>query len=374
MIAGKPRISVVLPDLRGGGAERVALQMANHWVREGYEIDLVLMLSQGEYLPYANPLIRVHILEAPRFRDIPLKLARYLKERRPNITLVHMWPMTSLAFIAWLLVKSPGRLFLCEHTCLSEHVKRDLSIPLLLVKIILHLTYRFASGIVAVSKGAAHDLAELAGVSPSSITVIYNPVVPDYLSPRLIDQPLPKALSFQAPFSHRIVSIGALKESKNFRLLLDAFSEVLQYIDACLVILGHGPEYSNLQIRINELGLQKRVFLPGFDPDPDLWLRNADLFVLSSDYEGFGNVVVEALAAGTPVVSTDCPHGPSEILDGGRYGLLVPVGDISALANAICTSLLKSTWDPSSLQSRALDFSISKRSDEYLKLFGLTSK
>ena len=134
------------------------------------------------------------------------------------------------------------------------------------------------------------------------------------------------------------------------------------------MILGEGDLRPAMERQIAELGLQDRVALPGFFQDPYPWFRSADLFVLSSDWEGFGNVIVEALECGVPVVSTDCPSGPAEILENGRYGRLVPVGDVDALANAIIVTLHE-TPDRQALMNRAKDFSVDKISDEYLSYF-----
>ena len=154
--------------------------------------------------------------------------------------------------------------------------------------------------------------------------------------------------------------------------MLRAFASVAHELDAGLVIIGEGTERKNLEKTIAILNLTQRVFLLGFKDDPTPWFRVSDLFVLSSNFEGFGNVIVEALGCGTPVVSTDCPHGPREILDHGRFGILVPVGDSVSLASGIRKAFSK-TWDSVQLQNRASDFSISKQSSEYLSLFGLPS-
>lgn len=219
------------------------------------------------------------------------------------------------------------------------------------------------------SQGAAADLARLTGLSERAIQMIHNPVVPAELQPRQSLDAAERQRLWQGAFSRTLISIGTLKPSKNLLQLLDAFAELAEELDAGLVILGEGPQRSALEQRIEELGLQQRVRLPGFDANPDPWLRAADLFVLSSDFEGLPTVLIEALAAGTPVVSTACPHGPDEILEQGRHGVLVPIGDRAALARGIRTALSRS-WDPTALQRRALDFSIPRQASAYLELFG----
>jgi len=371
MVSVSANITVIIPDLRGGGAERVAVHLANHWCSRGIDVEIVIMRRHGEFLANLHPSIKLFDLQANRFRDVPFLLSRYFYERKPLVTLVHMWPLTSLAVLAWLIARSPGRLYLCDHTCLSEHVRRDLSIPLSLAKAALRLTYHFATHVISVSHGAAKDLARLLRVPESFITVIHNPIVSSELQPRLPAESAVRSLLWHGSFSSTIISIGSLKPSKNFNLLLEAFSDVAEELDAGLVILGTGPEYSSLVRKVDDLGLQNRIRFPGFHHNPDLWLRAADLFVLSSDFEGFGNVLVEALAAGTPVVSTNCPHGPEEILDQGRFGVLVPPGDRVSLASAIRASVLYGKYDFRFLQERALHFSISSQSLVYLRLFNI---
>jgi glycosyltransferase involved in cell wall biosynthesis len=365
-------ITCILPNLQGGGAERVAVNLANDWAGRGHAIQFALMEQRGQFLSALSHGISVHSLQALRFRQVPQRLIAYLRERQPDITLAHMWPLTSVAALAWRMAGSPGRLVLCEHTSLTNHVRRDLSTPLPVVKASLRFSHRLASELVAVSYGAAADLARLTGVSERAIRVIHNPVVPAQLQSRQPPDYAERKRLWQGVFSCTIISVGILKSSKNLLQLLDAFSELAEELDAGLVILGEGAQRSVLEKRIVELGLQQRVRMPGFVVNTDPWLRAADLFVLSSEYEGFGNVVVEALAAGTPVVSTACPYGPDEILEQGRHGVLVPVGERAALAQGI-RSALGHSWDAAALQRRALDFSIPRQASAYLELFGVTS-
>ena len=363
------RLSQILPSLNGGGAERISINLANDWSSRGFDVEFALMEHSGEFLPLVDPAIRIRDLQAPRIRNVFTSLLRYFRNRQPDVTLVHMWPLTSVTVFAWLVAGSPGKLFLCEHAGLSDHVVRDLATPMMLVKLTLRLSYSLASGVVAVSRGAATDLAKLAGLSPSAISVIHNPVVPVELQPRIPVDVTERQHLWEGSFSRTFINIGTLKTSKNQLLLLDAFAQVADELDAGLVILGEGSQRAALEHRIDVLGLHHRVRLPGFDPNPEPWLRAADLFVFSSDFEGLPTVLIEALAAGTPVVSTSCPHGPDEILHHGRFGVLVPVGDRAALAEAI-RSALSRNWDPASLQRRALDFSIPRQALSYLELFG----
>jgi glycosyltransferase involved in cell wall biosynthesis len=327
------------------------------------------MERRGEFLNAVAPSITIHSLDCTRVRQALVRLIRYFRQRQPDVTLVHMWPLTSVAVLAWRLAGKPGKLFVCEHVGLSDHVRRDLRTPLPVVQALLRLSHPSATGVVAVSRGVAQDLAHLAGLLEQQVAVIYNPVVPAALSPpSQKPDPQTRKKHWGAQFRTHLVTVGTLKPQKNHRLLLQAFAQVATELDAALVILGEGFLRATLEGDVQDLGLKGRVVLPGFQADPTPWYQMADLFVLSSDFEGFANVVPEALACGTPVVSTDCPHGPAEILEHGRYGELVPVGDADALAAGIRLALCRH-WDREALQRRALDFSIPMQAQAYLDLF-----
>jgi glycosyltransferase involved in cell wall biosynthesis len=362
-------IAVLLPSLQGGGAERAAVNLANYWARNGYAVQFVLMERRGEFLNAVSPEIAVVNLDCKRFRQVPAALIAYFKGCRPDVALVFMWPLTSIAVLAWRFAGRPCRLFLSEQVGLTDHVRQDLRTPLAVVRGILKFTHRRADGVMACSRGAADDLAHLAGMRPEMVHVNYNPVVEDVPPPIdfLRDASRRRRL-WQGQFRTHLVTVGTLKAQKNHRLLLQAFAQVAPELDAALVIVGEGGLRATLEQDVRDLGLHGRVLLPGFHADPTPWYQAADLFVLSSDFEGFANVVAEALACGTPVVSTDCPHGPAEILEHGRYGELVPVGDADALAAGICQAVSRS-WDRDALQRRALDFSTPRQAQAYLDLF-----
>jgi len=252
---------------------------------------------------------------------------------------------------------------------MSGHVKKDLKISLVVSKEIMQVTHSIASGVVTVSNGTANDLSKLTQIPREDFKVIYNPVINDIAPSKSITyiQSFRKEF-WKHRFDHYLISIGSFKKQKNQALLIKAFSNLLPKLNVGLTILGDGPLRPELENLIEEAGLKQKVFLPGFQADISPWLLASDLFVLSSDFEGFANVIVEALACGTPIVSTNCPYGPSEILKNGQYGTLVPTGDVDALAMGI-REALQQKCEPRSLQDRALDFSIAKQSLEYQNFF-----
>lgn len=360
-------ITIVLPNLQGGGAERVALYLANRWVEQGVQVEFVLMEARGELLELVDPRIPIRSLKASRIRGSILPLQRYFAERKPAVSWVGLWPLTSAAILAWQLAGRPGTLFTTDHTNLSISCLQELKLSPLYLQALLRSIYPLATGLMAVSEGVKQDLCRLGAFADERITVIYNPVVRGLMNPAPLDPAVRQQL-WGPGFNHHVLAVGSFKTQKNFPLLLRAFAQLPQSLNAKLTILGEGLLRPELESLIQDLRLDDRVSLPGFALDPSPWYRSADLFVLSSSWEGFGNVIVEALECGVPVVSTDCPSGPAEILDNGRYGRLVPVGDATALAAAMQASLLES-HDHEALRRRAQAFAVPRIADHYLAYF-----
>ncbi len=362
------KISIVLPNLHGGGAERLAIYLANDWVARGYVVEVILLKKEGELLPLLSPAIRVTSLNVDRIKLSIWPLRRHLKRTRPDVVWVGMWPLTSAAVIAWLFAGRPGKLYLIDHIQLSISCVRELGISPLWLRIVMNATYPFATGVMAVSKGVAADMCRLSGFAEDRIKVIYNPAARGVTGERA-STALREQLWGQG-FTHHILTVGSFKLQKNNALLIRAFAKLPRSLNAKLTILGEGDLRPVMEQQIAELGLQDRVSLPGFYPDPYPWFLSADQFVLSSDWEGLPTVLIEALECGVPVVSTDCPSGPAEILENGRYGRLVPVGDVDALAAAMIVSL-NEVPDREALMNRAKDFSVERISEKYLNYFGV---
>lgn len=356
-------VAILLPDLRGGGAERVMLDLAHEFARQGHTVEFVLRRARGELLDEARSSFPVVELGVDRARQVPLALARYLRRRRPDALLTAMWPLTSAAVAARWLARSKTRIVVSDHGMLSAQYAPRGCLHRLLMRASMMLTYRFADSCVAVSKGLAEDVAMLAAMNTGDIAVIHNPV----RMPSSNVDTAPAEKLWGDAGGKRIVTVGRMKQVKNHALLLRAFAMLPQSLDATLMLVGNGELETVLRAQAVQLGISDRVVFAGFQTDPAPFYATADLFVLSSDREGFGNVIVEALAAGTPVVSTDCPAGPAEILDGGRFGTLVPVGDEMALAAAIARTLGMNP-DRERLRSRALAFAPEVAAARYLEL------
>jgi glycosyltransferase involved in cell wall biosynthesis len=346
----------LLPDMGGGGTERLTVELANGFAARGARVDCVLMQARGEFLPLLSPLVRVVDLNVPRLRHVPGALRSWLRAERPDALLAAMWPLTSAAIVAATGLKHRPRLFLSDHCPLREQYAAPLRTSLSL-RLSVPLTYRRADGIIAVSQGLAKEMAGLAHVPTGRVRTILNPVSAPALSAK------GAAVWGDAP-GPRLLAVGKLKPEKNFALLISAFARFAASRPGTLVIVGEGQERRELEGLIARLGLEGRVLMPGFCATVGDWYAGADLFVLSSNYEGFGNVMVEAMHFGLPVVATDCPHGPAEALGGGRWGALVPCGDEAALAKAIGKALGHPA-DRDAQRARAAEFSAERAVDAY---------
>jgi glycosyltransferase involved in cell wall biosynthesis len=364
------KLSILLPDLRGGGAERVAVNLANSFIQRGYAVDMVLMSVTGEFLNDLHPDIRVVNLQVKRLRGLLIPLMRYLRAQRPAALLACMWPITTTALWACKFARVDTRLVVAEHTTWSKAEICHSRFKRWQVVTSMHYMFPFVDGIVAVSQGAADDLARFANLDRNAITVIYNPVVGE--AKPAATTPLPPA-GWWSGTHRRVLAVGTLKEIKDYTNLLNAFALLPHPLDARLLILGEGAYRNELEQQARQLGITDRVFMPGFATDPSPYYLQADLHVLSSQGEGLPTVIIEALAAGTPVVSTDCPSGPREILSDGEFGLLVPVGDAAALAAAMAESLA-APHDSDALKARTQDFSIEKAVDQYEAILFPNSK
>lgn len=360
-------ISILLPDLRGGGAERVNIDLAHEFACAGHEVEFVLMQARGELLEEARQSFSVVDLATPRARALPFTLARYLRRRRPDALLAAMWPLTVLVPLAVRLSAHRCKVLVSEHNSLSVQYRDWGRAHRVVLRASMAISYRHVNYRVGVSSGVVNDIARLSGLRRDAFDVIHNPVPSR-------PEPSSKAIRYaealwSSPKGVRIVTVGSMKAQKNHPLLLRAFAQ-LDRPEARLMFVGDGAGRDALLSLALELGVADRVILAGFHPDPTPFYKTADLFVLSSDYEGFGNVIVEALACGTPVVSTDCPSGPSEILDCGRFGRLVPVGTTGALAEAMHAAL-DAPANRDALKHRAADFLPEIAARKYLDLLDM---
>ncbi len=345
--------------------EKIRIQLAHRFASLGHDVEFVLQNKRGEWLDCLPSGVPVIGLGARQLRSTVRPLVSYLRARRPGALLAAMWPLTSIAVWARDLGRVPMRVVISDHTDYSASKMSATSAGRFKLQTTMRLTYPRADGVVAVSHGVARSVARFSGLRAERINVVHNPVRLPSAEERQC--PCEAAQDWADHAGPRLIAMGSFKEPKNFPLLLRAFETVRKQVDARLLILGEGDLRGELEGLVRDLGIQDDVSMPGFVARPWPYLARADLFVLSSSWEGFGNVIIEALACGTPVVSTDCPSGPREILGDDRYGRLVPVGDARSLAAAIVSGCSES-HNREALRRRAAEFSVENAADCYLRL------
>ncbi|MDV3347908.1 glycosyltransferase [Leptolyngbyaceae cyanobacterium CCMR0082] len=366
----KPFISLFIPNLDGGGAERVMLHLAEGFAERGFAVDLVVAKAEGAYLSNIPDNIRLINLEAksPVLLFKTLALKQYLKQEQPAF-LISTLDIFSSATWAKLLAGVNTRVVMCVQTNLSQQFQDRHAMLMQKIKwAVVKRFYPWADAIVTASEGVARDLEQHTQISMQQMTVIHNPVVTsDFTQKAQETIAHPWFEEGQPPV---LLGVGRIVKQKSFATLVQAFALVRKQHPARLMILGdvdpREPEVKpELDALIEKFGLQDDVLFLGFVENPYAYMARANVFVLSSIYEGFGNVVAEAIAAGTPVVSTDCESGPAEILNKGQYGALVPVGNYEAMANAI-VSTLKDPMDTTVLKARSQAFTIDCIVRQYL--------
>jgi glycosyltransferase involved in cell wall biosynthesis len=356
-----------LPNLAGGGIERVTLLMAPGFIQAGYDVTLLLHTADGALIGSVPPGVKIVVLNVRRTILALVPLARFLRGQRPDILFSSFGHNNIVALWAALVSRTRIPVIISQHNALSaETVEgKGLEFSTLLPRL-YHYFLRYAGGIVAVSRGVADDVARVARVPREWVSVINNPVVSQTFER---DQNAACGHPWFAEGSPPVViGVGRFVELKDFPTLIAAFAKVVKKKTARLVLLGDGVLRDSLKASAEELGLKDCVDFPGFQANPLPFMRRAALLAMTSSHEGFGNVLVEALACGTPVVSTNCDYGPSEILDNGKYGKLVPVGDSDALAEAML-STLDNPPDAGTLRARGYEFTVEKAVSQYLALF-----
>ncbi|CAA0126148.1 N-acetylgalactosamine-N,N '-diacetylbacillosaminyl-diphospho-undecaprenol 4-alpha-N-acetylgalactosaminyltransferase [Halioglobus japonicus] len=393
------RIAVLLPSLKGGGAERSMLNLIKGFLAQGRAVDLVLCQAKGAYLtevPAGVNLIELEAVNGLRARWIVMKgniqhffallrpvllakkvvpeiaripsLQLYLKTHNPDVVLSAITYANLAVIWAKQISASNVPVVVSERIALSTYCSDPANsrkakwryLPELVKR-----TYPGADAVIAVSQAAADELVSSIGVSRESVTTIHNPVVDESLHANA-RQPLehPWFTPGNVPV---ILAAGRLTEQKDFATLLRAFALVRAQRPVRLVILGEGRLRTELQQLANDLGVQADLDMPGFVGNPFQFMAHSSLLVLPSLYEGLPGVLIQALACGCPVVSTDCPGGSREILADGKYGALVAIGDVDAMADAIGETL-DNPQDKAVLQHRSQDFSVDRAVDTYLKM------
>lgn len=372
------KIALLLDSLAGGGAERVMLNLANKYAEQGYKVDLVLAQKRGEYLDDVDERIRIVDLAASRFWEYFKPMVQYFKNEQPDVMLSATTILNLLAIITRKLSFSNARLVVSEHIDITSFAERGALQKPTIVKRLIKYLYPYADQVVAVSEGAAQSLSNFSGLPVAKVKAIYNGVVDQHkldLASAGLTHEWFGSQQLEAPV---IVAVGRLQPQKDFPMLINAFAKLRQKMPARLIILGEGELRDELQKQAQDLGVDEDLSLHGFEDNPFKFLANANVFALSSLYEGLPTVLIEAMACGCPVVSTKCPSGPEEILENGKYGTLVDVSDEQAFADALYGVLSQQKEFPDQtvelkqqLITHAQNFNVDKAFSAYSKVLGL---
>lgn len=357
-----------MATLGDGGVGRLTLLLVRRWCDMGMHVDLLLARTTSPYMQELDSRVRVFCLGTSNpFFSTP-KVAMYLFRERPEVILSDSLRLNRISHSAKALSRSKVRVYTAVHIPmgLKERLLPKGKRPRYRRQVIR--TFNKNQGIIAVSQGVAQDLVTNFPIEPQKVRVIYNPIVFPELFQKA-NEPISHPW-FQNKDIPVILAAGRFEPQKDFLTLIKAFYELQKHVNARLVILGDGKERAAMEALVAGLGLQDRVSLPGFVLNPYPYMANSDLFVLSSAWEGFGIVLVEAMALGTPVVSTDCHFGPNEILENGRLGPLVTVGDVAGLAMAMKQALFEPV-PRDRLMKAALRFSDEVSAKAYAEYMGL---
>lgn len=352
MTHSRPDVAFFLPSLGGGGAERVMIDLANGAAAAGRRVDMVLVMRAGSFVDDVGSDVRVIDLGCRRSAFALLPLARYLSREKPRSLLSTIDHANVLAVLAARLGGRRVRVVVRQSrmptnvVALTGHKTRFL-------RMLMRWAYRQADAVVAVSRGVADAVMQDLRVPRDRVHVIRSPVITGRLfegARATIDH------TWFAPAEPPVIlGVGRLVEEKGFDVLLRAFARVREEMRCRLLLLGEGPLRSSLTEEAAALGVAADVELAGFVSNPFAFMARCRVFVLSSRTEGLPNVLIQALALGAPVVSTDCRSGPREVLEDGRLGRLVPVDDAAAMAEAIAETLRSPAPPPSQSWARAYE-------------------
>lgn len=363
----KRRVSFFISDLGLGGIEANTIRLANEFLSSGYYVDIVVVnLTKKDYKDRVSSGVNItNFNKKSVFHTLP-SLIKYIKKRRPSCVISAGEGVNIISSISKLFVRKKTKIVLSIRTHLSSEYKyTDNSLKKLVFPFVSRIFYRAADHIVAVSYGVKNNVVEHLGIKGEKIEVIYNPIVDNSINHLKKEQNNHPWLKNKA--CPVILGAGRLTKQKDFETLIKAFYLVRKKIDSKLIIIGEGEERENLKKLVTSLDLDEHVDLVGFVSNPYSYMRLSDVFVLTSKWEGFGNVIVEALSTGTNVVSTNCPSGPSEILGNGSFGRLAPVEDIESISNSII-STIEAPKKKALLIERSKEFSVTQTKVKYEKL------
>ncbi|NKF21652.1 glycosyltransferase [Solimonas marina] len=367
MNAQRKRLGVLISFSGDGGVERMVTNLCAEFAHD-VDVDLLAIKSAGGHAARIPQTVNLRQLDAQHAWTSVAEIARYLREVRPDALLVAKDRAGRAALKAKRRAGVDTPVFIRLGTNLSAALERKDAFSRWLRVAPMRRLYPRASGVIAVSGGVKDDTLRVTGLPASRVHVIRNPVITAKLDAQAAE-PVPHDWLRDKTLPV-VMGMGRLTRQKDFPTLLRAFAALQKTTPSRLIILGEGKDRDALTALAQGLGIADRVLLAGFQKNPYAWVARADLFVLSSAWEGSPNALTEALALGIPSVSTDCPSGPIEILDRGRYGPLVAVGDHAGLASAM-QATLTAPLPAATLQQAVDEYRATTSARRYLELMGL---
>jgi glycosyltransferase involved in cell wall biosynthesis len=359
------KLAIYMHDLSGGGVERMKFDLIRAFQRAGHDVTLLLHARQGELVNELTPDIKVVSFDKSRVSADLLPLMSYIREAKPDFLISSLNHQNVVAMVAKALTFGPTRVIICQHNALSTEASMMTGWKYRVIPPLYRSLSAFAAGFVAVSEGVAGDVCVASGIRRDKIKVIYNPTIGPGFAARMAEPATHPWFHDSGP--PVFVTAGRLVPQKDHATLLRAFALHLKKASSRLMILGNGPLEAELRQLAAELQITDAVAFVGFVANPLPYMREAAAFLLTSHYEGFGNVVVEAMGCGTPVVAFDCSFGPAEILAHGQYGRLIPPSDTVAFSDAISIKL-REEFPPALLKARAGHFTAEASANGYLSL------
>jgi glycosyltransferase involved in cell wall biosynthesis len=359
------RVAIFIPSYGDGGVERMLVNLAGGLAARGLAVDFLTRSRSAPYLDRLDP--RVRLIETPAGQlSTAWQLWRYLRREAPAVVLCGKDRAGRMVARVRRFGASACRLVMRPGTTYSQRFAELGPWSAWRARRRVQRVYRGADAVVGNAQAVVDDVIRVAGLPPGRVHLIHNPVVtPDLLAQAAGPATLP---GFEAQDVPVILAVGRLGQVKGFDVLIRAFARLRAGRPLRLVILGEGRLRASLEQLAASLGVADAVALPGFEPNPYPYVARAALFVLSSRREGSPNALTEALALGTPVVATDCPSGPREVLDGGRVAPLVPVDDEAALAEAMA-QVLAAPGDPEARRAAVRDYRVERCAERYHALF-----
>lgn len=369
--ADPTRIACLFATSGHSGVDRAVKNLIPALARRGYRIDLLKVRGHGPDLDEAPPGVRVVDLGVRHTYAALPAIVGYLRRARPAVLLSDKDRVNRTALLARALARAPTRLALRSGTTLSRDLASRRLVERLLQRLSVGWLYRLAETVITNSRNAADDMTAYTGLPRGRIQVVPNPVVPAELFEASLPHPDHRWLVPGAP--PVVLGVGELCTRKDFATLVRAFALLRRARPCRLLILGRGRQREALLGLAASLGVGDDVELPGYLPSPFAYMAHAAVLAFTSRWEGNPFVLPEALAVGTPVVATDCPSGPREVLADGRYGRLVPIGDAAALAAALAATL-DDPPPPERLREAARPFEIETSASAYLAAMGLSER